>query len=233
MYSWIETKIRVQALKNERLYNKWRKKKVGLITFFIYPEMKIESEWFKKRSDIYRKNAKKLGVKPPKINFFVYPSMEEGEKIGIMPAVAFPENKEIHGHLRQSPGHEVTHILLRQIKPSKYLKVNRFWNEGTCTYLNGTNIDHKERVLSLNIKKEILNTPWENWYKKLPSDLYHMAASVIQFLEEQYDWKATLSYLRKLRNSPKNDNAFSKKIFNASMKDLQNNWLRWLNKKRG
>jgi len=76
----IQTKQRVKKLKEEGFYNNWTKRNFGLITFFIYPDFQIDNEWFKKRLNAYKKNAKTLKIKPPKVSFFVYPSIETGKK---------------------------------------------------------------------------------------------------------------------------------------------------------
>src|SRR3989338_7983473 len=121
MPQWMEeTKQRIQLLEKEGFFNSWPKREMELITFFVYPEFVVPENWIEKRVTIYKANAEKLRVKPPKIKFFVYPSMEDGRKIGITHAITFIKQKEIHGHIKQSAGHELAHILLGEISPSKF-----------------------------------------------------------------------------------------------------------------
>lgn len=128
MPNWMaKTQKNIAELKKQNLYNDWPQKRFGSITFYIYPDFQIENIWFKKRLILYRKNAKTLKVQPPKVNFFVYPSLETGKNIGIVPAVCFIKMQEIHGHLNQSPGHELTHILIGKINDSKNLPGNGLW----------------------------------------------------------------------------------------------------------
>lgn len=132
----------------------------------------------KKRLMAYKANAKLLRVNPPKVNFYLYPTKEAGIEIGILPFYSFPKLKEIHSHLNQSPGHELTHILHEKINKSGNNPKNKLWIEGLCTYLNGTRTDQKKHALSLNLKIESLN-PFNNWMNHVPGDLYPVAGSIV------------------------------------------------------
>jgi len=227
----IQTKQRVKKLKEEGFYDNWTKKNVGLITFFIYPDFQIDNEWFKKRLNAYKKNAKILKIKPPKVSFFVYPSIEIGKKIGIIPATCFIKMREIHGHLNQSPGHELTHVLIGKINDSKNLPGNGLWQEGLCTYLNATKTNQKKHTLSLNFSEIILTTPWEKWTKHMPGNLYPLAGSIIQYLVKRYGWKKMILFLKKLKKSAENQDKISLDIFKKSLKGIHEDWLKWI--KRG
>ncbi|MFA5392520.1 MAG: hypothetical protein WC306_02390 [Candidatus Paceibacterota bacterium] len=228
MSDWmIKTKKRIKELKRQKFYNNWIKRKISLITFFIYPDFQIDNEWFKKRLNSYKKNAKILGMKPPQVNFFIYPSIEIGKKIGIIPAICFIKMKEIHGHLNQSPGHELTHILIGEINDSKNLPGNGLWQEGLCTYLNGTKTNQRKHALSLNFSEVILTTPWKKWRKHIPGNLYPLAGSIIQYLVKKYGWKKMILFLKK---SAKNQNKISLDIFKKSLEEIQKDWSRWIKK---
>lgn len=231
MSDWMtKTKKRIKELKKQGFYNNWTKRNFGLITFFIYPDFEINNVWFKKRLSIYKKNAKILGIKPPKVSFFIYPSIETGKQIGITPAVCFIKMKEIHGHLNQSPGHELTHILIGKINDSKNMPGNGLWQEGLCTYLNGTKTNQKKHTLSLNFPEAILATPWKKWRKHTPGNLYPLAGSIIQYLVKRCGWEKIILFLKKLKNSAKNQNKISLKIFKKSLEEIQDDWLKWIKK---
>ncbi|MDD3098671.1 MAG: hypothetical protein PHU82_02520 [Candidatus Pacebacteria bacterium] len=231
MSNWrVQTKNKIKELKKQGFYKNWGKKEFDLIIFFIYPNLKIDNEWFKKRINSYKKNAKILKVKPPKVNFFLYPSIEIGKKLGTTPAICFIKMKEIHGHLNQSPGHELTHILLGKINDSKNLPGNGLWQEGLCTYLNGTNTNQKKHALSLDISEETFNIPWESWSNHLPGSLYPLAGSIVQYIVKVYGWNKIILFLKKLRNSAKNQNKISLQIFKKSLEEIQKDWLKWIKK---
>src|SRR3990167_1958439 len=231
MPQWMEeTKQRIQLLEKEGFFNSWPKREMELITFFVYPEFVVPENWIEKRVTIYKANAEKLRVKPPKIKFFVYPSMEDGRKIGITPAITFIKQKEIHGHIKQSAGHELAHILLGEISPSENLPANGLWAEGICVYLDGTGTDRKKHALSLNLSDEIINTPWTQWRLNLSGNLYPLAGSIVQYCVEKYGWDAVLNYTNELRDSGANDEKLSLKIFRVNYSEMQTNWKEWLKK---
>lgn len=232
MPQWMEqTKQRVQALEKEGYFNSWPKQETELIIFFVYPGFVVPENWIEKRVTIYKTNADKFGVKPPKIKFFIYPSMEVGQKIGVTPAITFIKQKEIHGHISQSPGHELTHILLGEINPSENLPANGLWAEGICVYFDGTNTDRKKHTLSLSFDKEVIGTPWVAWRENLPGNFYPLAGSIAQYCVEKYSWDAVLNYIKELRNFGSNDETISLKIFHVPYAELQDNWSTWLRAK--
>lgn len=225
-----KTKKRINELKKQGFYNNWNKIKLGPINFYMYPEFNTEKEWLRKRTRVYGVNAKKFHVKTPNVNFYVYPSKEIGDKLGIIPAISFIKSKEIHGHLNQSPGHELTHILMGKINVSENLPGNGLWQEGVCTYLNGTKTNQRKHALSLNLSPEILNTPWKKWTKHMPESLYPIAGSIIQYIVKCYDWKKLIRFLKLLKDLSKNQDQISKLVFRSSLKDIQNDWQKWLKK---
>ncbi len=231
MPNWMEeTKKNIQALKEKGFFNSWSKKETELIIFFIYPELVLPNNWTEKRLDIYKENAKKLDIIPPKINFYIYPSINTVKDFGITPTITFVKTREIHGHINQSPGHELTHILLGEINSSENLPANGLWAEGVCVYLDGTNTDRKKHSLSLNYSDEIIETPWDRWRKNLPSDFYPLAGSIIQYCIEKYNWNIVKKFLKELRNYGENDEKISFEIFSLPYQKLQKNWQAWLGK---
>lgn len=229
MPKWMdETKKRIKELKEERFFENWLQKDCGKIIFYIYPGFNISDEWINQRIEIYNANAEKFRITTPKISFFVYPSIDIGEQLGIMPAISFIKEKEIHGHIKQSPGHELTHMLLGEINPSENLPANGLWSEGICVYLDGTKTDRKKHSLSLNFTSDILQTSWSEWRRYMPGDIYPLAGSIIQYCEEKFKWDAILKYLKELKDFGSNDEKISLDIFEISYPELQNNWRDWL-----
>ena len=229
MANWLkETNQNIQILKEKKYFNDWQKLKTKFIIFYLYPNMTLSPDWIKKRTVIYQKNAKKLNVMPPKINFFIFPNKETGKKIGIIPAIALVSKREIYGHLNQSPGHELTHILLGEVNSPSNLPANGLWSEGICTYFDGTNTDRRKHTNSLGYPKEIFAISWQKWRKNFPDDLYPFAGSIIQYLHDQFGWKSITSFLKELKNSGRNDNESAKQIFKLPLKIINKNWQIWL-----
>ncbi|MBI5147706.1 MAG: hypothetical protein HZA37_00955 [Parcubacteria group bacterium] len=231
---WMEeTKGRIDALQKEHFFDNWSKQKHGKITFYVYPTLNVPGGWFEQRAYIYRINAEKLGVKAPEVAFFAYPSIEVGREIGITPSITFVKERVIHGHIKQSPGHELTHVLLGELNSTDNLPANGLWSEGICVYLDGTETDRKKHALSLNLKKEVLRTPWLEWRKNMPANLYPLAGSIVQYCEQQFGWNKVIEYLREVRKSGANDAEFSMRIFGFPYFELQKKWLGWLEKEAG
>ena len=231
MPKWMEeTKKKIGALREEHFFDNWSKHKYGGITFYVYPALDVTDDWFKQRTDIYRINAEKLGVKAPEVNFFVYPSLEAGREMGITPSITFVKEREIHGHLKQSPGHELTHVLLGELNPTDNLPANGLWSEGICVHLDGTKTDRKKHTLSLKLKDEILRTPWSEWRQNMPANLYPLAGSIVQYCEQQFGWNKVLGYLKEVRKSGANDEELSARIFGFPYRELQKLWRDWLEK---
>lgn len=229
MAQWLEdTKRNIQILKEKGYFNSWNKRQTELIAFYLCPDLILPNNWLEQRESIYLKNAEKLKVKAPEIDFYVYPSLEFGKSINIVPATSFIKAKEIHGHLNQSPGHELTHMLLGEINSTENLPANGLWSEGICVYLDGTNTDRRKHTNSLNYPEEILATIWQNWKDNLPSNLYPLAGSILQYLEELFGWDSVLEFLKKLKQD--NDDKLSTKLFNYSLAELQQDWYLWLKK---
>lgn len=231
MPDWLnKTKEAVRALKQSGYFDNWALRKTELINFFIFPNLEVADEWFKKRINIYTENAKIfLGDSdPPKINFYVYPSIDSVKELGITPAISFLKEKEVHGHAEQSPGHELNHILLGILNPSENLPANGLWAEGLCVYFDGTKTNRKRHTLSLNYSEEIIKTPWAKWRSTLPQNLYPLAASIIQYCIETYGLKSTLKFVKNLRDSASNEEKLSCEIYKISFDNLQNDWRNWL-----
>lgn len=231
MSSWMEeTRSRIQSLKTEGYFDSWTKQETELITFFVYPNFLIPDGWIEKRTTIYKINTGKFKIDPPKVNFFVYPSVEIGKEMGLTPAITFVKEKEIHGHINQSPGHELTHIILGEINTSENLPANGLWAEGICVYFDGTGTDRKKHALSLDLSNMVIDTPWVQWRKNFPDNLYPLAGSIIQYCVEKYNWHDVLNYIKELENFGVNDEMLSIKIFHISYLELQNGWKKWLKK---
>ena len=224
------TRSRIQTLKKEGCFDSWPKQKTESITFFIYPDLVVPNNWIEKRTTIYKINADKFGINPPKVIFFVYSSIEIGKKMGLIPAITFVKEKEIHGHINQSPGHELTHVILGEINTSENLPANGLWAEGACVYFDGTNTDRKKHALSLNLGDVVIDTPWIHWRKNFPDNLYPLAGSIIQYCIGKYGWPDVLNYIKELENFGANDETLCLKIFHVSYLELQNGWKVWLKK---
>ena len=205
--------------------------KTKYIVFHIYPNLKIPSNWIQERVNIYLQNAKIFGINPiSNVNFYVYPSINSVKDIGITPAISFLKQKEIHGHLKQSPGHELNHILLGSINPSENLPANGLWEESLCVYYDGANADKKKHANFMNYSNEILNTPWDFWRSTLPSDFYPLAGSIAQYCVKKYGLELLLKFIKEMRNNGINDEYLCSIIFKMTYQELQKNWKEWLKK---
>lgn len=232
MTNWLnETKNKIKKLKEDGFFNNWRIEKSEYITFYIYPNLEIPKDWIQKRIDIYSQNAKIFKIDfIPNVDFYVYPSIDSVKDIGITPAISFLKQKEIHGNLKQSPGHELTHILLGDINPSENLPANGLWEESLCVYYDGTNTDRKKHVNSINYSEEILNISWDFWRSNLPSNLYPLAGSIAQYCLEKYGLELLLKFIKEMRSNGTNDENICLIIFKISYQELQKNWRKWLKK---
>ena len=227
--SWLETtKEGIQKLFNAGYFNNWRKLEKSQITFYLHPEVDINDDWLNKRLSIYLSNAAKLHVTAPAVDFYVYTSLEFGKTLGIVPATSFISSKQIHGHPNQSPGHELTHILLGELNSPENLPANGLWAEGVCVFLDGTGTDRRKHTPSLNYAENAINTPWEKWRRNLPSGLYPLAGSITQYLDNLVGWEKILTFLKELKNFGTNDAELSELLFDKKYPQLQDGWRNWL-----
>ena len=232
MSQWIKnTKNAIKQLRENGYFNNWNIKRIEHITFHIYPNLEISENWLQERVDIYKKNAEIFNISViPYVDFYVYPSIDSVKNLGILPAISFLKQKEIHGHLKQSAGHELNHILLGNLNPSENLPANGLWEEALCVYYDGTSTDRKKHTNSIDYAKKILNTPWNLWRANLPSNLYPLAGSIAQYCIEKYGIELVLKFIKNLRDNGTNDENLYSTIFNISYQKLQENWLAWLKK---
>jgi len=145
------------------------------------------------------------------------------------PPIAFSDILFLR-HINQSPGHELTHILLGEISFSEDLPANGLWAESICVYLDGTNTDRKKQVLSLNYPEDIIKTAWENWRKNMPANFYPLAGSIIQYCVGTYNWGVLMKFIKGLKKSASNEEKVSISIFKLSYSELQKNWAEWIRK---
>ncbi len=230
MAQWIkDTKNSIESLKYGGYFDNWGINKTKHIIFHIYPNLSVPAKWIQEREDIYIKNAGLFKIENiPEVNFYVYPSIDATKEIGIVPAVSFPKQKEIHGHLKQSPGHELTHILLGSINPPENFSANSLWAEGICVYFDGTKTDRKKHTNSINYSEEAINTSWDLWKMNLPGDLYPLAGSIVQYCLEKYGMELLLNFIKEIKNSGDNEEELCKKYFRASYDQFQKDWRNWL-----
>lgn len=232
MANWLEeTKNKITELKKNGFFDDWTIKKTEYITFHIYPNTDISPNWIQERVNIYSQNVNifKIDI-VPSVDFYVYPSIDSVKDIGITPAISFLKQKEIHGHLKQSPGHELTHILLGHVNPSENLPANGLWEEALCVYYDGTKTNRKKHANSINYLEEILNTSWDNWRMVLPSNLYPLAGSIAQYCIEKYGTVLLLRFIKEIRDNGTNDEHICLIIFKTTYQDLQKDWKEWLKK---
>ncbi len=218
---------KTQRLKEQGFFASWHRHRMGKILFIISPTIKIDDSWFHMRTAILDTNAKTLGIKKiPLVTFYVYDSLDKGERLGIVPAVSLISKKEIHGHLQQSPGHELTHILLGEINDSNGLPANGFWAEGVSTFLDGTGTDRRKHAMTIGISLPS-RVPWTRWFSQLPSANYPLAGSFVQFLVEQHGIKYLVKFLKSLRKFEAMKTVF-RQVFNEDFLATQKAWLLWL-----
>lgn len=221
-----ERDLRIRTLKRKGFFLNWTAKKYGQIQFFLWPEMQVPPKWIQARTSILKKNAQILSVKIPRISFYVYPPRESVKELGFIPAVSFISRKEIHGHLNQSPGHELTHILLGQLNNWRSLPANGVFSEGICTYLDGTDTNRRRHAVSMryNLKNKI---NLKKWYHHLPSQYYPLAGSLVQYLTEQYGWEKVHMFLKSLKGLRALSKTF-REIFNTDLDTVEKEWRKWL-----
>ncbi len=222
-----ETGRRVDQLKSEGYFNNWVTYDLPLIRFRVWPGFAITKAWIQERVSCYRKNARLLGVKPPLATFYVYPSVQAGQSIGITPTVCFASKWEIHGHINQSPGHELTHILLGELVNPRFLRAHGFFDEGICVYLDGTGTDRRKHARSFEIPNITHQLLWETWSETLPSQYYPLAGSFIQYLVEAHGSKSIGAILETLQGTGDINLAFHH-VLNVALEDIETKWLIWL-----
>ena len=217
----------VARLQKEGFYDAWLIKEQAPITFHVHPEATVSDVWMMKRVQAYRDNAKVLEVGTPHLDFYVYPSKEFAKDLGIIATFAIPSRSEVHGHYYQSKGHEVTHILLRQIIDLHRWPWSGLWPESICVLLDHERPDPKFRFLSAGYTKEIYQIPWAQWRQWLPDEYYPLAANIMSFLSERFGWATVKLFLKNLDASVPNDDVAAGTVFNFDVPALQREWNNW------
>lgn len=129
-----------------------------------------------------------------KIDFFVWENAEEGKKrLGKNVGFANSSLCIINNLSNQTPGHEVTHILLDEaLHP---ITKTSFINEGVATFFDQTNRDRMEVARKSIDKKSIkILELWDNQNPENSDLNYTVGAAWIEFLEK----KGTESQLKRL-----------------------------------
>jgi len=222
-----ESALAAQKLQDEGFYNSWRKMVVKPITFIIHPEVQISDTWMNKRVQAYVENASILGVKTSPLNFYVYPSMDFAKDRGVIASFAIPSKREIHGHFYQSKGHEVTHILLKQLLDRYKWPWSGLWLEGICVLLDRERPDPKLRFISCNYSQEIYQKDWTEWRTWLPDEFYPLAANIMAFLSEKFGWSAVKTFLKQLDFTQKDENVAVLMAFGQDLPHLHTQWDNW------
>lgn len=125
-------------------------------------------------------------ILPKKIDFFVWESKEDANKL-LRANLGFadPEFCIVHSHYQQTKGHEMTHVISNY--STKVINKTGLINEGTSVCFDQTNQDKEKIVkdwLKVNEKKISIEEIWTNW-KNYPEELTYPLSGL--FVKELID----------------------------------------------
>lgn len=222
-----DSAIAVARLHEAGYYDGWTATDRSPITFHVHPDAKISEGWMDKRVQAYVENAQLLKLETPNIDFYVYPSIDYAANEGVIATFAIPSKNEVHGHFFQSKGHEVTHILLGQLINPHTWPWSGLWPEGICVLLDRENPDPVMRFLAKDYTTAAFETRWSQWRQWLPDEYYPLAANILGFLVQRYDWDRVKKFLLKLDSTKPDDNEAARAAFDSNIDSLQHEWGIW------
>lgn len=133
---------------------------------------------------------------PKKIDYFVWNYSAEAEKFGLNElSFALPEQCIIHAHVKESVGHEITHVLTHFIYSNKKVKT-KLINEGIATYFDlNNNAVYGGRDFKKPTEKIFLKEAWHNDFKYSDFVYYFMGAELIKILNQKFGKEKLLKLL--------------------------------------
>lgn len=133
---------------------------------------------------------------PKKIDYFVWNYSAEAEKFGLYElSFALPEQCIIHAHVKETVGHEITHVLTHFISSNKNAKT-KLINEGIATYFDlSNNAVYGGTEFKKPSEKISLKEAWRNDYKYSDFVYYFMGAELIKILNQKFGKEKLLKLL--------------------------------------
>ena len=184
---------------SDKFYSNWQIFTSNNFIFHFPPNTVVKDK--KKFADIHEQAYAKINLfinssVPRKIDYFVWNYSEGAEKFGLDElSFALPEQCIIHAHVKETVGHEITHVLTHFISSNKKVKT-KLINEGIATYFDlnnnavygGTEFKKPEEKISL---KEA----WHNDFKYSDFVYYFMGAELIKILNQKFGKQKLLKLL--------------------------------------
>jgi hypothetical protein len=194
------------------------------VRFHFPPRPRVNPETFAAAEEqaFSRLRATFTGSLPGKIDFYVWNTSEEAERLLGRPAgFARPDRLLIHATANQTPGHELTHVLLfHTIRPEH---TTRFIEEGTAVAFDLSSRDRlalaRAAVQRGGITEGLILRFWEQ-AGRVPEDvLYPVAGAFIEHLIARAGRDRFLELLR--RQTPEHARAVYGVEFDRIVRDFE------------
>lgn len=133
---------------------------------------------------------------PKKIDYFVWNYSAEAERFGLHElSFALPEQCIIHAHVKETVGHEITHVLTHFIRSNKKI-TTKLINEGIATYFDlNNNAVYGGNEFKKPTEKISLKEAWHNDKKYSDFVYYFMGAELIKILNQKFGKEKLLKLL--------------------------------------
>lgn len=162
-----------------------------------------------RRAGHYTRIARAFGLStPPVVDVFLWSDRAQAAENGIRPVGrAFPGLSVVHMHVRQTPAHELVHVIAN--RPGAVDSATRFISEGTAVYLDGTGRDRMAtaRRMLWNARASLpptlaydasngtrLMLLWDAPGQASQRVAYAVAAAVVEALVDRSGWDAFLQF---------------------------------------
>lgn len=177
---------RIEAFQLSSFYDPWEVMETTHFRFHFQNKSKIDAEDFiVQREKAYEKINQFFGGKPyKKIDFYVWDDQEQGKQVlGKDVGFASPDVCIINSLANQTPGHEITHVLLVYGLAPK--QRTRLINEGTAVFFDQTNRDRLMVAKKVYQKTPVRILDLWNSPDKYPDELfYSVGGAFIEFLDK-------------------------------------------------
>ncbi|MEZ4921065.1 MAG: hypothetical protein R2792_18340 [Saprospiraceae bacterium] len=197
----LEKAIRLKATKNSTAFakksqkqfqfspyfNSWETVETATLRFHFQPGHRIKNlqDYCQSRQEAFDTINLFFEAKlSKKIDYFIWSKPKQGKKIiGSNIGFANSELCLINAQIRQSRGHELTHILCKQ-GLSPILK-NRFINEGVAVAFDLSERNRVEEAIKVNKKNWHIKELMDQANELPESELYPIAGAFIEYLLKQ------------------------------------------------
>lgn len=180
--------IKIQQFGLDDFYKDWKIVESDNFRFHFQNRSDADIEkYISSREEAFRKiNAFFESELPKKIDFFVWNSGDDAKKV-LRTNLGFadPNFSIVHSHLKQTKGHEMTHIISNYT--TKIIKKTELITEGTAVCFDQTNYDKAQIVkewLKNNQEKVSIRKTWTNW-NDFPEELTYPLSGL--FVKELID----------------------------------------------